>query len=231
MTRMLDDSLEALMVVLHQQHGEERAVELLGVVNLMLHAVLATHEEPKLPNTEEAQQEPAAGEDLTEDEPPVEPIHRIALTVLDECHILLATEEARVAVGAMECVTLSLSCLQGRLNELRPLAHRLWPRILHWLRLQLRSDLRHEEPKHPAVEHALSLLGALVQHTGDFLAQRFFEHGFGSICRLVRVDVSGCEVVWPLAYTFAHRTRMAALHLLDILASTPDFIERHGFQV
>ena len=240
MTRMLDDSLEALMIVLHQQHGEDHAAELLGIVNLMLRAVLK-HQEASAPAEEQStstepddtppEQPEQTDVDVEEEEPPVEPIHRIALAVLDECHVLLATDEPRVAVGAMECVNLALDCLRGRLNDLRPLAHQLWPRVLYWLRLQLRSDTKHEEPKHPAVEHALSLLCALVEHTGDFLAQRFFEHGFASICRLVRVDVSVRGVVWPLAYSFSHRTRLATLRLLRLLAATPDFLDRHGFQV
>ena len=84
---------------------------------------------------EAAGAEAADKEGLEEDDTlPTTAVHRIALSVLDECHVLLATENPVVAVGAIDSVLLAMECLEGRLVEFRPLAHKLWPRVLWWLR-------------------------------------------------------------------------------------------------
>ncbi|XP_006874792.1 PREDICTED: TELO2-interacting protein 1 homolog [Chrysochloris asiatica] len=96
-------------------------------------------------------------------EPPLPMQIQIAKDVLERCIHLLSDQNLKIRLKMLDVLDLCVVVLQSHKNQLLPLAHRVWPSLVH--------RLTNDDPL--AVLRAFKVLRTLGGKCGDFLRSRF----------------------------------------------------------
>ncbi|XP_008054707.1 TELO2-interacting protein 1 homolog [Carlito syrichta] len=149
-------------------------------------------------------------------EPPL-PVHiQIAMDVMERCIHLLSDKNLQIRLKVLDVLDLCVAVLQSHKNQLLPLAHRVWPSLVH--------RLTHDDPL--AVLRAFKVLRTLGGECGDFLRSRFCKDVLpklaGSLLSQAPVSARAGSVY---SHTLAFKLQLAVLQGLGPLCERLDLGE------
>ncbi|XP_053429653.1 TELO2-interacting protein 1 homolog isoform X1 [Nycticebus coucang] len=149
-------------------------------------------------------------------EPPL-PVHiQIATEVMERCIHLMSDKSLQIRLKVLDVLDLCVVVLQSHKNQLLPLAHRVWPSLVH--RLTQDTPL--------AVLRAFKVLRTLAGKCGDFLRRRFCKDVLPKLAGSLVTQAPISARAGPVySHTLAFKLQLAVLQGLGPLCERLDLGE------